>query len=194
MPIFKIQLLDQDELKALEDTLFRALVRALRVAQKESLIAGYKPPEPEHVAPEPEFGRLMNGGNASEPERGNGNVVERYAKRLSEVVGDHPKPKVRQRRSLLDYCQVVEEPLPGFIPCEQARDIIGVPDSSYAQQILRTWVFDKRVEGVIVRSPGQELTGKGLDGELMVHRQQLMANNEQRQRNVHLAPRHREVH
>lgn len=61
----KIQLFDEDDLKLIETTIARALVRALRTVMKEGLIAGYRPPAaetfadaqphsgPADVAPEP---------------------------------------------------------------------------------------------------------------------------------------------
>jgi hypothetical protein len=170
MPTFKIGLLDDDELKKLEDTMFKALVRAMRVISKEGLIAGYTPP-PAEQGPEPEaptFGKLMNGGNAHQDE------------------DDEPQQPTK-RRSLADLLRTVDGVLPGFVPEEDAEAIMG--DEVSARQQLRQWIFSGQVQAIIVRRGYAH--SKGLPGKLMVHKQQLITRDQTRKRNATLPPRAR---
>ena len=50
----RIQLFDETDLKGFEDLLFRAMVRAMRVAKREGLIQGLEAPKPEEPKPEHE--------------------------------------------------------------------------------------------------------------------------------------------
>lgn len=182
MPTLKIALFDAEELKALEDTLARAMLRAIRVALKEGMVNGYKPPEPEaEPAAVPAFGMRVSGGNAAPVEP------------VKPIVADNlpsPKKHRQKNRHITDVAQIVEGRVPGFIPSEDALSLIGVSDPAYAAQLLRSWVFGKEVEAVIQQ--GAKVTPtKGLPGKLMIHKLQLTQRNELRKRNAALPTRER---
>lgn len=173
----KISLFDAEDLKAIEDTIFRGMVRALRVAARENLISGYVPPEekPPEAPEEPAmrvngaahgtmpFGALMHGGNAA-PER-------------------------MHRRPLTDFCPIVNGCRPGFIPANEARHLIGGLDGP-ANTMLRKWLMEGQVHGVI--DTAVQPPTKGLPGRLMVHKQELITRNEVRKRNAALPPGQRQ--
>lgn len=178
MSTIKFSLFDFDrpeELKAFEDAMMRAFLRALRVARKEGLVEGYTPPPPEDIperlddqAVDRAFGALIEGGNAR-PLNGN----------HFDIVGD-PSP-ARRRRKWEDSCKQVFQLPEGFIPYERAQALVG---GTYAQTLLRDWVHGGELQAVIV--VGSKFSPSwGTPGQLMMHEQQLISLNANRRRRAH---------
>jgi hypothetical protein len=180
-------LLETEELKAIEDAMMRAMVRALRVAARENLIAGYTPPPAESSPLQPKLGEHEQQSSSGQvTQRGNVSTEPEGLPRPhdSRDEGLHAK-----RRSMMDVCRTTEAAPPGYISAAEASALMGARS---AEMMLRQWILDGQVTGIIVND------GKGYDrglaGRLMVHRQQFITRNEARKRNAAL-PRfdHRRV-
>lgn len=140
---------DTDDLKSLEDTLMRALVRAIRMTAKEGLF-GAPRDEP------PELPRA---------------VVFAPAPQAQPA-----KPEKRKRRSAADVCKTVTSRPEGFITTDAAAKLLGGTQAD--KTTIGQWVLDRKVAGVIVQGTGETPT-KFLDGRLYVDKQGVIARNRQ---------------
>lgn len=163
----KMQLFDAEDLKAFEDTLFRAMVRAMRVISKEAKVAGWQPPVEAAPATEPQSPTL------DQPE--------------DEVT---TAPGRRTRRSYADVVKSVPSRPIGYITVEDARELMNMPETT-AAPTLRNWIFDSEVKAVIACDARLAPT-HGLPGRLMVEKESLLQRNRQRIENAALAPRYRD--
>jgi hypothetical protein len=175
MPTLKFSLFDEDDptqWKAFETAMARAVLRAFRVAKKEGLIDGYTPPPAEeylipdepHGPPKPEFGLLVEGGNAvpvAEPEQ------------------EPEQRQRRQRRKWREVCNEVFSLPDGYVTIEKARDLVGGHELR-AQTLIMDWVFAGEVSGVIWCTRKAAPT-YGLPGHLMINQPELAARLERRE-------------
>lgn len=169
----KIQLLDAEDLKAiagelaqsreLEDLLFRAFSRALRVVNQEGQVTGYVPPKVEvlptpvqPVAPKPWGSPEVN--------------------KSSPPPSATPKPKFGELYKLIP---TVQHRPHGWIDRSEAVELIGGSSPDVA---IRQWILRKDVEAVIV-SVHAGSPHKGLPGRVHLNKAQLIARNEKRKTN-----------
>jgi hypothetical protein len=185
-----VKIFDDDDFKRFEDAIAKAMVRALRTVMKEGTIAGYKPPVAEKFA-EPAANTELPPTTTIQP----GAVPPSYVfgkngaepidpPSLPSVQPSAPPPEKRKNRKLVEFCESVAIRPTGYITAEQARAEIGGEESA-AQVILRTWIFDKQVTGVIVCDRKMTPT-KGMPGRLHVDRSQLVERNRIRKLNATL--------
>ena len=165
----RIQLFDADDLKGFEDLLFRAMVRAFRVAKREGLIQGLEQVTPPafpgvtEVEPAPTLPQVP-----PPPAHANGNGAK------------------QERRRYVDYVQTADRRPDGYITMDEGRDIIGGNEDN-AVVILRNWIFAKEVKALIV-ADGRLPPTKGCPGRLMVDRKSVEARNDLRVKNALAIP------
>lgn len=202
----KIQLFDADDLKAFEDTLAKALVRALRTVLKEGLIAGYKAPPAEqfadtlvrHISPgappyQPEEPPPAPPTVAAPPVQPQpvrapepppfGRYIER------EPEKPQPKPQKAPRENFSIWAKSVPTKPVGYVTLQEAYDLMDTNANS-AQVQLRGWIKAKEVAAAIVCD--RKLTPtKGLPGRVMVDAAQVRAREALRKKNSAMSPHDR---
>lgn len=200
----KIQLFDDDDLKRFEDTIAKALVRALRTVMKEGTIPGYRPPAPEAFAaaqpepapspirptPQPEPDPPSFGRHMGEPQSGHGSYTQQYKERnggthpiaAAMVKQPEPKPEPEPKRwSAKDVCASTDTKPPGYITADEAATLIDMrPDS--ARAMVSQWLRARTIKGVIVCKSGLTPT-KGLPGRLFVEKASVVAREKLRAEN-----------
>jgi hypothetical protein len=119
---------DADDLKSLEDTLMRALVRAIRMTVREGLFGTAPEPEP---APPPRATTFAPVPPKQEPEK-------------------------RKRRSAADVCKTVTSRPEGFITTDAAAKLLGGTQAD--KTTIGQWVLDRKIAGVIVQGTGETPT------------------------------------
>jgi hypothetical protein len=119
---------DADDLKSLEDTLMRALVRAIRMTVKEGLF-GARDPEPE--LPRATVFAPVRPAQPAQPEK-------------------------RKRRSAADVCKTVSSRPEGFITTDAAAQLLGGTQAD--KTTIGQWVLDRKIAGVIVQNTGETPT------------------------------------
>jgi hypothetical protein len=166
----KFSLFDDDDWKAFETAIAKAMFRAFRAAKKGGLIdghtlptEGYLVPDEPHGPPKPEFGLLTEGGNAMP---------------AKEPQPEQEPDQKRKRRKWREVCNEVFSLPDGYIPIEEARDMIG-GNELRAQSCIMDWVFAKEVGGLIWCTRKTAPT-YGLPGHLMIHQGQLGAKLQRR--------------
>lgn len=170
----KIQLLDAEDLKAiagelaqsreLEDLLFRAFSRALRVVNQEGQVTGYVPPKVEATPPTPV--------QPVAPKPWGSPEVNKSPPPPSTT----PKPKFGELYKLIP---TVQHRPHGWIDRSEAVELIGGSSPDVA---IRQWILRKDVEAVIVSTHAGS-PHKGLPGRVHLNKAQLIARNEKRKMN-----------
>lgn len=173
----KTKLLDEDELKAIEDTLTKVCMRVVRQVAREGFFGDAakllalaqrfsSPAAPPPTAPVPDS--PVTPAPAPAP--------------------DGPK-KYKSLKSELKIVPLTERPA-GYVARDDAVELIG--GGAAAKSAIATWIWAKQIPAIIVN--GMHPPTKGLPGRLMVDKAAVLARNEQRKQNARFLPmlnRHR---
>jgi hypothetical protein len=166
----KIKLFDAEDIKEVEDAVFRGMVRALRRAAKEHLIEGWgdsavakaalAPAPPAQGVPAPPLAAV--------------------APAPPEAPAAPPAPKKPPRRSLVKIIETVAHRPSGWIDRSEAQDLLG--RNNAAESALSQWIVNKEVPACIVANA--KPPHKGLPGRVHVDKVKLIERNERRLANA----------
>jgi len=178
--------LDPDDLKPLEDTLTRALVRAFRTIARDApgilgALAADPPPPPAPAPPEapaPVFGALIDRPpppEAPRPPPGPATAT------VPPPAANPPPPAAsgRKRHLLRDQLRCVADRPEGYQTSSDAHDWLRAQGARDPEMVLLRWIRDGSVAAVIATDTALPPT-KGLPGRLMVLRSDVRERNKLR--------------
>jgi hypothetical protein len=201
----KIQLFDDDDLKALEDAIARAvargLYRAVATLAKNNLWAA---PQAQDVAPEAEAPPSAPMPDPEPPPaqvatpKDVADIVARWGRPIAPAddpddvqTAAPPPPKVHtpirgaHGAAYAAILSVASHRPDGYVTDEEARDLIDSPTEGSRYEALRRWVLKQEVRAVIVTS--FQPSG-GLPGRICVHKGDVLERNKILRRRAKIKP------